>query len=141
MAAIGSALIATILLCAAPAVADDAGGAPRVEVDPGVTCERRWREVAALVEKQGQRILALRCTTWKQLVGVEGSDRGAVWQVRVRRHWVILRTPPGVSSVAFDGEGSYVIADATGEVIGFGASPDPGTKVHGGERRELQKGP
>jgi hypothetical protein len=96
------------------------------------------------VEGRGKRVLALRCTTRDRLMTVTlpdgSSDRSVVWHVRARGHWVNLRTPPGVSSVSFDGEGSYLISDATGEVIGLGASPDPGTRVHGGERRQLIKG-
>jgi len=52
---------------------------------------------------------------------------------------VNLQTPPGALAVSFEGEGHYEISDATGEITGR-TSPDPGTKVRGGERREPIKG-
>jgi len=83
-----------------------------VEIDPGVRCRRSAHEVAAIVEKGDQRVLWMRCTTRDRLVTI---------------------TLP-------EGEGHYEIDDASGNVIGRGASPDPGAKVRGGARRELMKG-
>jgi len=153
-AAFASALVVALAsIAGAEVIGGEADRAPAaasppsavaVEVDPGITCSRSATEMAALVEVKGQRVLSLRCTTRDRVVKVtlpDGSlDRSVVWYVRARGSWVNLRTPPGVSAMSFEGEGFYEISDATGEVTGRGASPDPGTRVRGGERRDLTKG-